>query len=93
MSDLLIPGSVWREKNSPAIDERFRATNRRLVEVTDPGGMYSTGSRVVGVSFWEELVDGAWVAGDWPGNRRRTAVLRRAFLKRFEHLSAPEVDR
>lgn len=90
MNDLLLPGSVWREKKNTSIDERFRATNRRLVEVTDPGSLYATGGRVVGVSYWQELMNGEWIDGDWPGNRRRTAILRRAFLKRFECLRGPE---
>lgn len=86
----LVTGSIWMDRRPAAIAESLRSTNRRLFEVTDPGSEWTTGGRVMGVSYWEEKVAGEWIAADWPGNRRRVGVLYRNFLRQFEHVRGPE---
>jgi hypothetical protein len=85
----LVVGSVWVDKRPTAIAESLWSTNRRLFQVTDPGSEWTTGSRVMGVSFWEEKIAGEWIAADLPGNRRRVGVLYRNFLRRFEYVRGP----
>jgi hypothetical protein len=91
VSDLPVPGSVWRDKtpagnwSSPNVSPM-----RRVVEVISANGPSFSNSRVQGVSFWQEVHEGVWVDQDGPGCRRRTSILRRAFLTKFEHVRGPE---
>ena len=91
MSDLLVPGSLWRDKTpagnwvSPNLPPM-----RRVVEVVSSDGPSFSNGRVQGVSSWQECRDGVWVDQDGPGCRRRTSILRHAFLTKFEHVRGPE---
>jgi hypothetical protein len=86
VSDLLVPGSLWRDRR-PEANKEWLKTHRRVVEVKYPGSSVMTNDRVTGVSFWQGLRDGEWV--DIRG-RRHTSILRHAFLSKFEHVRGPE---
>lgn len=82
MDDKLVPGSLWRDK-TPAGNWTHPGLSpmRRVVEVVD-----MLNDRVHSVSFWQEQRDGVWVD---QSDRRRTSILRRSFLTKFEHVRGP----
>jgi hypothetical protein len=86
LSDLLVPGSLWRDRR-PERRLSMPGECRRVVEVVDPGARFTAGSRVTGISWWQYPTDGAWVE---LRGRRYTSILRHQFLSKFEHIRGPE---